>query len=61
MACGSVPSGGASDLPIPSYVLHSSPNHMHVFWRVAGFDNDLVERLQKQLARESQTIQQPRQ
>lgn len=40
------------DLPTPSYVLHSSPNHIHVFWRVAGFDNDLVERLQKQLARE---------
>jgi hypothetical protein len=33
------------DLPIPSYVLHSSPNHIHVFWRVTGFDNDLVERL----------------
>src|SRR5687767_4913359 len=43
------------DLPIPSYVLHSSPNHIHVFWRVTGFDNDLVERLQKQLARELQT------
>jgi hypothetical protein len=44
-----------SDLPNPSYVLHSSPNHVHVFWRVTGFDNDLVERLQKQLARELQT------
>lgn len=43
------------DLPIPSYVLHSSPNHIHVFWRVTGFDIDLVERLQKQLARELQT------
>jgi hypothetical protein len=43
------------DLPIPSYVLHSSPNHIHVFCRVTGFDNDLVERLQKQLARELQT------
>jgi hypothetical protein len=43
------------DLPIPSYILHSSPNHIHVFWRVTGFDNDLVERLQKQLARELQT------
>lgn len=43
------------DLPIPSYVLHSSPNHIHVFWRVTGFDNDLVERLQKQLAHELQT------
>lgn len=43
------------DLPNPSYVLHSSPNHVHVFWLVTGFDNDLVERLQKQLARELQT------
>lgn len=40
------------DLPSPSYVLHSSPNHVHLFWRVAGFDHDSVERLQKQLARE---------
>jgi hypothetical protein len=40
------------DLPSPSYVLHSSPNHIHVFWRVTGFDIDLVEPLQKQLARE---------
>ena len=43
------------DLPIPSYVLHSSPNHIHLFWRVTGFDIDLVERLQKQLARELRT------
>ena len=43
------------DLPSPSYVLHSSPNHIHVFWRVTGFDRDSVERLQKQLARELQT------
>ena len=44
-----------SDLPSPSYVLHSSPNHVHVFWRVVGFDHTSVERLQKQLARELQT------
>ena len=43
------------DLPSPSYILHSSPNHIHVFWRVSGFDPDAVERLQKQLARELQT------
>jgi hypothetical protein len=43
------------DLPNPSYVLHSSPNHIHVFWRVTGFTPDAVERLQKQLARELQT------
>jgi RepB DNA-primase N-terminal domain len=40
------------DLPPPSYVLHTSPNHIHLFWRVTAFDGDLVERLQKQLARE---------
>jgi len=44
-----------TDLPSPSYVLHSSPNHVHVFWRVTGFDRDLIERLQKQLALELQT------
>ena len=44
-----------NDVPSPSYVLHSSPNHVHVFWRVSGFDRDSVERLQKQLARELQT------
>src|SRR5688572_8950457 len=43
------------DLPIPSYILHSSPSHIHVFWRATNFDKDLVERLQKQLARELQT------
>ena len=26
------------DLPPPSYVLHSSPGRVHVFWRVRGFD-----------------------
>jgi len=40
------------DLPPPSYVLHTSPNHVHLFWRARGFDRDLVEQLQKQLARE---------
>jgi hypothetical protein len=42
-------------LPSPSYVLHSSPNRVHVFWRVRDFDCDSVERLQKQLACELQT------
>lgn len=41
-----------TDLPEPSYVLHSSPGKVHVFWRVAGFDLEQVEALQKQLARE---------
>jgi hypothetical protein len=43
------------ELPSPSYILHSSPNHIHVFWCVSGFDPNTVERLQKQLARELQT------
>ena len=46
---------GRSDLPRPSYVLHSSPDHVHIFWRVGGFDHASVERLQKHLARELQT------
>jgi hypothetical protein len=41
-----------TDLPRPSYVLHTSPDHVHIFWRATGFDHGLVERLQKQLARE---------
>jgi RepB DNA-primase N-terminal domain len=47
--------GARSDLPEPSYVLHSSPNRVHVFWRVAGLEADHVEALQKQLARELDT------
>jgi len=43
------------DLPPPSYVLHTSPNHVHLFWRATGFNRHLVERLQKQLARELAT------
>jgi hypothetical protein len=41
-----------SDLPAPSYVLHSSSNRVHVFWRVTGFTRANVEALQKHLARE---------
>jgi RepB DNA-primase from phage plasmid len=44
-----------SDLPPPSYVLHSSRHRVHVFWRVVGFDIPRVEALQKQLARELKT------
>ena len=40
------------DLPPPSYVLHSSPGRLHVFWRVRGFDAGTVETMQKRLARE---------
>lgn len=44
-----------SDLPPPSYVLHSSPNRAHMFWRVTDFTVDAGEALQKQLARELHT------
>ena len=38
------------DLPPPSYVLRSSVNRAHVFWRVTNFTTTGVEALQKQLA-----------
>jgi hypothetical protein len=44
-----------SDLPPPSYVLHSSPNRLHVFWRATGFTIEHIERLQKHLAHELDT------
>ena len=47
--------GARPDLPAPSYVLHSSPNRLHVLWRVTGFTREAVEMLQKQLARELKT------
>lgn len=40
------------DLPPPSYVLHSSPNRLHVLWQVEGFTKESVEALQKRLAKE---------
>ena len=40
------------DLPTPSCVVHSSPNRLHVLWRVSGFDKEQVEALQKQLSAE---------
>jgi hypothetical protein len=40
------------DLPAPSYVLHSSPDRVHVFWRATGFTKSAAEELQKYLARE---------
>jgi hypothetical protein len=40
------------DVPPPSCVLHSSPNRLHVLWRVSGFTKEGVEALQKQLAAE---------
>ena len=47
--------GARRDLPAPSYVLHSSPNRLHVLWRVTGFTREGVEALQKQLALELKT------
>ena len=43
------------DLPALSYVIHSSPGRVHLFWRAAGFERSYLERLQKQLARELAT------
>jgi hypothetical protein len=43
------------DLPRPSYLLHSSPNRVHVFWRATGFALVRAESLQKRLARELRT------
>jgi hypothetical protein len=43
---------GRRDLPPPSCVLHSSPNRVHVLWRVSGFTKEAVEVLQKRLATE---------
>lgn len=39
-----------SDLPPPSYVVHTSPKRAHVLWRVRHFDANTVEPLQKRLA-----------
>ncbi len=39
-----------SDLPSPSYVLHTSPERAHILWRARDFDPVAVERLQKRLA-----------
>ena len=46
---------GRPDLPRPSYLLHSSPNRVHVFWRASGFAIGRAESLQKRLARELRT------
>ena len=39
------------DLPPTSYILRSSPGRAHVLWRVTRFTPDLVEVVQKDLAR----------
>jgi len=40
------------DLPSPSCIVHTSPNRLHVLWRVLGFTKESAEALQKQLAAE---------
>jgi hypothetical protein len=46
-----------SDLPSPSYVIESSPDRVHVLWRVSQFSTITVERVQKHLAHELGTDQ----
>jgi hypothetical protein len=43
---------GREDIPRPSYILESSPNRVHVFWRVEGFSTQTIESLQRRLAAE---------
>jgi hypothetical protein len=43
------------DLPRPSCVIHTSPNRLHVLWRVTGFTKEDVEALQRRLATELRT------
>jgi hypothetical protein len=43
------------ELPPPSYVLHTSPGRVHVFWRAGGFTREQAEAVQRQLARELHT------
>ena len=44
--------GARRDLPLPSYVIRSSPGRLHVLWQVTGFTKEGAEALQKQLAGE---------
>jgi hypothetical protein len=39
-----------SDCPRPSYVVHTSPDRVHILWRVRRFETGIAERLQKRLA-----------
>ena len=42
--------GARRDVPLPSYVIHTSPGRLHVLWQVTGFAKEGVEALQKHLA-----------
>ena len=44
--------GVRRDLPLPKYVIRSSPGRLHVLWQVTGFTKEGAEALQKQLAGE---------
>jgi hypothetical protein len=44
--------GARRDLPLPSYVIRSSPGRLHVLWQVTGFTKEGAEAVQKQLAAE---------
>jgi hypothetical protein len=44
--------GRRSGIPSPSYVIESSPNRVHVLWRVNQFTTAAVERVQKHLTHE---------
>ncbi|MGV3518526.1 DNA-primase RepB domain-containing protein [Luteitalea sp.] len=44
--------GARRDLPLPSYVIRSSPGRLHVLWQVTGFTKESAEALQKRLASE---------
>src|SRR5262245_17307900 len=44
-----------SDVPKPSYLIHSSPGRVHVLWRAVAFTPECVELLQKHLAAEFDT------
>jgi hypothetical protein len=44
--------GARRDLPLPSYVIRSSPGRLHVLWQVTGFTKEDAEAAQKQLAGE---------
>lgn len=44
--------GARRDLPLPSYVIRSSPGRLHVLWQVTDFTKEGVEALQKRLAGE---------
>ncbi len=44
--------GARRDLPLPSYVIRSSPGRLHVLWKVTDFTKETAEAVQKQLAGE---------